>query len=221
MTTSSNSINPTHTVINALHLITNKESVMKTLRNLSFLALLVLAQASAYAATTLAVNITVTIVASNAIEWSVADAAANVTGQREWIITGAAMNTAYKSEQVIAGNTITGPSTSVIAVKATALNFTNKGNISITSSIAVANGSKWNVGAAPGSNVFMLEASVDGGSNYLGTKVALTGTPLTLDATQLSEENCDLTLQFTTPTTVTLTANLTSAQVATITSTQN
>jgi hypothetical protein len=126
------------------------------------------------------------------------------------------MNTAYAS---ITDGTITGPSASAIAVQDTALNFTNKGNISIISSVTVANGNEWTFGAAPAQNVFMVEASIDGGTNFLATK--LSGGALTLNATQAYNANCDLALRITTPTSVTTTAKLTSAQVVTILSTQN
>lgn len=192
---------------------------MKFFRHFLTLALFALAPASAFAVTSLGVNITVTITSSNAVEWSVADAAANVTGQREWAITGAAVNTAYLSTTVAAGNTILGPASSVIAVKATALNFTNKGNISITSSVTVANGTFWNFGGAPALDVFMLEASIDGGATAIATKVS--GGALNLLTTQAKDAVCDFALRITTPTSVSGVAKLSSAQVATILSTQN
>ena len=196
-----------------------KESFMKRIRHFLALALIVLAPASAFAVTSLGVNITVTITSSNAVEWSIADAASNVTGQREWAVTGAAVNTAYLSTTVAAGNTIVGPSSSVIAVKATALNFTNKGNISITSSVTVANGNQWNFGGAPALDVFMLEAYTDGGTTPIATKVS--GSALSLVTTQATGDVCNLALRITTPSSVSASAKLSSAQVATILSTQN
>lgn len=195
-----------------------KESFMKCLRQLFTLALIILAPASAFAVTSLGVNITVTITSSNAVEWSFADGNANVTGQREWVVTGAAVATAYLSTTQGA---ITGPSggTPTIATQATALNFTNKGNISITSSVTVANGTQWNFGGAAALDVFMLEAYTDGGTTPIATKVS--GSALSLLTTQAKDAVCNLALRITTPTSVSGTAKLSSAQVATILSTQN
>jgi hypothetical protein len=200
------------------HTSAHKDTVMTHFRTLALLALLVLAPAGAFAATALNINITCTITASNAIEWTNADGNANVTGQREWTITGATVNTAYLS---VSQGTLTGPAggTPAIATQATALNFTNRGNITITSSVTVANGTNWNFGGAPATDVFMAEASVDGGANYLGTK--LSGAGLQLSATQAKDANCDLALRFTTPTSLSTGAKVTSAQVVTILATQN
>lgn len=195
-----------------------KESLMKCLRHLLTLALILLAPASAFAVTSLGVNITVTITSSNAVEWSFADGNANVTGQREWVVTGAAVGTAYLSTTQGA---ITGPSggTPAIATQATALNFTNKGNISITSSVTVANGTQWNFGGAAALDVFMLEAYTDGGTTPIATKVS--GSALSLLTTQAKDAVCNLALRITTPSSVSASAKLSSAQVATILSTQN
>ena len=217
MTIASDSLTPPQNLSHHHH--QPKESFMKYLLKLITLSLIVLAPASAFAVTSLGVNITVTITSSNAVEWSIADAAADVTGQREWAVTGAAVNMAYLSTTVAAGNTIVGPSSSVIAVKATALNFTNKGNISITSSVTVANGTQWNFGGATALDVFMLEAYTDGGTTPIATKVS--GSALSLLTTQATGDVCNLALRITTPSSVSASAKLSSAQVATILSTQN
>jgi hypothetical protein len=195
-----------------------KEFFMKFFRHFLTLALFALAPASAFAVTSLGVNITVTITSSNAVEWSFADGNANVTGQREWVVTGAAVNTAYLSTTQ---GTITGPAggTPAIATQATALNFTNKGNISITSSVTVANGTQWNFGGAAALDVFMLEAYTDGGTTPIATKVS--GSALSLLTTQAKDAVCNFALRITTPTSVSGAAKLSSAQVATILSTQN
>ena len=217
MTIASDSLTPPQNLFHHHH--QSKESVMKYLRYLITLALIVLAPASVFAVTSLGVNITVTITSSNAVEWSIADAASNVTGQREWVVTGAAINTAYLSTTVAAGNTIVGPSSSAITVKSTALNFTNRGNISITSSVTVANGTQWTFGSAAALDVFMLEAYTDGGTTPIATKVS--GTALSLLTTQAKDAVCNFALRITTPSSVSTTLKLTSAQVATILSTQN
>ena len=195
-----------------------KKSFMKRILHLLTLALILLAPASAFAVTSLGVNITVTITSSNAVEWSIADGNANVTGQREWVVTGAAVNTAYLSTTQ---GTITGPSggTPAITTQATALNFTNRGNISITSSVTVANGTQWTFGSAAALDVFMLEAYTDGGSTPIATKV--NGSALNLLTTQAKDAVCNFALRITTPSSVSASAKLTSAQVATILSTQN
>lgn len=216
MTIASDSLTPPQNLFHHHH--QSKESVMKYLRYLITLALIVLAPASAFAVTSLGVNITVTITSSNAVEWSIADGNANVTGQREWVVTGAAVNTAYLSTTQ---GTITGPSggTPAITTQATALNFTNRGNISITSSVTVANGTQWNFGSAAALDVFMLEAYTDGGTTPIATKVS--GTALSLLTTQAKDAVCNFALRITTPSSVSTSAKLTSAQVATILSTQN
>ena len=81
------------------------------------------------------------------------------------------------------------------------------------------NGTQWNFGGAPAIDVFMLEASVDGGVSYLATKVS--GAALSLVASQAKNANCAMVLKFTTPTSVSTSAKVTSAQVATILATQN
>ncbi len=196
-----------------------KKSFMKRIRHLLTLALIVLAPASAFAVTsTLGVNITVTITSSNSVEWTNADGNADVVGQREWVVTGAAVSTAYISTTQ---GTITGPAggTPTIATQATALYFVNRGNISITSSVTVANGTNWSRGGAAALDTFMLEAYNDGGTTPIATKVS--GAALTLNATQAKDATCNLALRITTPTSVSGSAKLSSAQVATILSTQN
>ena len=193
-----------------------KEPFMKRIRHFITLALIVLAPASAFAVTSLGVNITVTITASNAVEWSNADAATSVVGQREWIVTGAAVNTAYISTTQ---GTVTGPAASAITTQATALYFVNRGNITITSSVTVANGTQWTFAGAAAADAFMLEAFTDGGTTPIATKVS--GSALTLNATQAKDAPCNLALRITTPTSVSAAAKLSSAQVATILSTQN
>jgi len=199
---------------NPLNTNNHKESAMNIFRSLSLLALLVIAPVGAFAVDTLQINITVTITSSKAIEWTNADAAANVIGQRQWTLTGTAVNTAYTSTTQ---GTITGPSASAIAAQTTALNFTNRGNITITSSVTVANGNQWNFGAAQALDVFMLEVLVGGVAN--ATKVS--GAALNLAITQAQNANCDLALRFTTPTSISSSTKLTSSQVVTILATQN
>ena len=196
---------------------------MNLFRSLALLTVLVLAPAGAFAATALNINITCTITASNAIEWTNPDLNANVIGQREWTITAATVNTAYASATQ---GTITGPAggTPGITTQATALNFINRGNITITSSVTVANGTNgfgaaWNFGAAPAIDVFMLEASVDGGTTFLAPTVS--GGALTLSATQQKNANCNLALRFTTPTSLSTVNKVTSSQVVTVLATQN
>ena len=197
-----------------------KESFIKRLRHLFTLALILLAPASAFAvSSTLNINISVTIAAVNDIQWTVASDPAGTpltTGTRTWTLTGAAVNTAYETKNT----NVLGPAGPALAVQTTSLHFTNKGNISINATIASANGTQWNIGAAPSTDVFMLEASIDSGSTYIATKVALTGTPLTLVNPQAYNANCALALMITTPTAVSATAKLTSVQVVTITAVQ-
>jgi hypothetical protein len=190
--------------------------IMKRFCHRFALMLLALAPASAFAANSLGVNVTVTITASNAVEWTNADATPDVVGQRQWTITGAAVNTAYLSTT---DGTITGPSSAAIATQATALYFVNRGAITITSSVTVANGDQWNFGGAPGSDTFMLEAYTDGGTTPIVTKVS--GSALNLSTTQAKDATVNFALRITTPTTLSSSSKLTSSQVVTILATQN
>lgn len=203
---------------NPLNTNNHKESVMNLFRTLSLLALFVLAPVSAFAASdNMNVNITVTVTATNAVEWTQADNTAPtplVTGARTWTIAGATVNTAYLSRS---NGTVTGPVAVGITDPITSLHFTNRGNISVTSSITVAGGN-WGPGGAAALDTFLLKASVTGTAPY-GITVGVGAQ--TLDATQAKDANCALALQFTTPTGISSTTKVSSTQVVTITCAQN
>jgi hypothetical protein len=93
---------------------------MQPFRNLSILALFVLASASAFAATdTLVVNITVTIAGACDIEWTTGE----LQGPRTWTINPASVNTAYSSALAAFGDIK--DSTSANVAVATAFDIIN------------------------------------------------------------------------------------------------
>jgi hypothetical protein len=152
-------IPPFHSPSQPSHSTNPKESIMHPIRNLSILALFMLANASAWALTdTLVINITVTISGACDIEWTTGE----LQNARTWTINPAAVNFAYSSELGAVG-TIKDSLANNVAV-ATAFYVLNNSTASILSNnltVAItANGANWTsvtgIAAHVGADKFLI-----------------------------------------------------------------